>query len=53
MDLANFGEQSRRGLFDARREAPAMMSGGVGPDCRVYPAIPERTYLKTIFCALD
>ena len=53
MDLANFGERSRRGLFDARREAPAMMSGGAGPDYRVDPAIPERAYLKAILCALD
>lgn len=53
MDLANFGEQNRRGLVDAGREARVIMSGGAGPDHPVHPALPESAYLKAIFYALD
>ena len=53
VDAALFGEQLRRGLHDAGREARVLYQRGAGPDHPVHPFLPETAYLKLQVLALD
>lgn len=53
VDAALFGEQVRRGLFDAGREGRVLYQRGAGPDHPIHPFLPETAYLKVQILAVD
>ena len=53
MPADEFGEQVRRGLFDAGRSGRILARTGAAPDHPLHPALPESAYLKAELIALD
>ncbi|MEX0809134.1 MAG: class I SAM-dependent rRNA methyltransferase [Dongiaceae bacterium] len=53
MPADEFGEQVRRGLFDAGRSGRILARTGAASDHPLHPALPESAYLKAELIALD
>lgn len=53
VDEAHFGEEVRRGIEKAGRNARILRRSGAAPDHPVHPALPESAYLKAELLALD
>jgi 23S rRNA (cytosine1962-C5)-methyltransferase len=53
MPADDFGEQVRRGLFDAGRSGRILARTGAAADHPLHPALPESAYLKAELIALD
>jgi 23S rRNA (cytosine1962-C5)-methyltransferase len=49
----DFAEEVRRGVRDAARGGRILRLAGAGPDHPGHPALPETSYLKCLFYALD
>ncbi len=53
VDEAHFGEEIRRGVEKAGRQARILRRSGAAPDHPVHPSLPESAYLKAELLALD
>jgi 23S rRNA (cytosine1962-C5)-methyltransferase len=53
VDVADFAEAVRRGLYDAGRNGRILLTSGAASDHPVHPFLPESAYLKAQLLALD